>query len=187
MRMIVGLGNIGKQYEHTRHNAGFDVIDIIAKEKNVSFKEETKRHALIGFYHGKNGKTMLVKPTTFMNLSGDAVVSIMDYYDITMDDLLIIHDDMDLPVGKIRIRTSGSSAGQKGMGDIILKLANQNINRIRVGIGKHNKIDTIDYVLGKIHGEELEIYQQSLSKAAKAALDYGDGCTMAYIMNHYNG
>lgn len=187
MRVIVGLGNIGKQYEHTRHNAGFDVIDLMAKENHVEFKEDKKKHAYIGFYQSKSGKTMLVKPTTFMNLSGDAVVSIVDYYQINMDDLLIIHDDLDLPLGKLRIRTTGSSGGQKGMGDIILKLANANINRIRIGIGNNKLIDTKDYVLGKIHGDDLTIYNESLSKAAKAALEFGDGQTMAYIMNHYNG
>ena len=186
MFLVVGLGNPGAEYVGTRHNVGFMAADAV-HEKYGFGAFRAKFDGLIAEGNIEGEKVYLLKPQTFMNLSGNSVVKAAQFYKILPQNVVVIHDDMDLPVGKIRIRTSGSSAGQKGMGDIILKLANQNINRIRVGIGKHNKIDTIDYVLGKIHGEELEIYQQSLSKAAKAALDYGDGCTMAYIMNHYNG
>ena len=116
-RLIVGLGNPGKEYEHTRHNAGFEVIDLLLKELNLKL-DEHKFNADYTIYRYNGEKIILMKPLTYMNLSGNAVRELVNFYDIDIEDIIVIHDDLDLPVGKIRIRKSGSGGGQKGMGNI---------------------------------------------------------------------
>jgi len=184
MKLIVGLGNPGKEYEKTRHNAGFMAIDKLAEMIDVSFTQK-QFNALIGTAMIKGEKIMLMKPETYMNLSGEAVSSAVRYYKIDTQDILVLHDDLDLPVGKIRIRYQGSSGGQKGLKNIIDLLGTQDIKRIRIGIGKDPIIPIVDYVLGKIPKEQEETFNESLDKAAKAAraslvLNFQD------VMNRYN-
>lgn len=184
MKLIVGLGNPGKQYEQTRHNAGFRVIDEIAKEwgcqiNNKQFQALTATHIIDG------KKVMLMKPQTYMNLSGSSLQQAVSYYKINLEDILIIYDDMDLAIGTIRLREKGSSGGQKGMKHIIECLHSDEIARIRVGIGKNKQIDTVDYVLGKISGEETSIHQESLEKAKEAAI-YSITHTFSDTMNQFN-
>lgn len=186
MKVIVGLGNIGKEYEHTRHNAGFDVIDLVADQLNVSFHEERRMDGLMASVNVKGEKILLVKPTTFMNLSGRCVGKVMDYYNVDIEDLLVIHDDLDLPVGKLRLRQSGSNGGQKGMGDIIQVLGTQKINRLKLGIGRDTNIPVVDYVLGKFHDDDLKAFQQALVKSKDAVIDYINGDAFEIVMNHYN-
>jgi len=181
MKLIVGLGNPGKKYENTRHNTGFLVIDSILKKLNLELDTE-KFKALYTIYNHNGEKVIIVKPLTFMNLSGEAVIQIMNYYDISVDDLIIIHDDLDLPVGKVRLRKGGSSGGQKGIGNIIELLKTSDIKRIRVGIDKDPMIPVIDYVLGKIKKEDKEVYKDSIERAADAAiyaLDHNFDVTMS--------
>lgn len=173
MKIIVGLGNPGKEYAKTRHNTGFLVMDEILKKLNIELDKE-KYEALYTIYKYQNEKIYFVKPMTYMNNSGKAVKAIMDYYKLNVDDLLVIYDDLDLPVGKIRLRESGSCGGQNGMRSIIDLLGSQNIKRIRVGIGKDPLIPTVDYVLGKVSQSDKKEYKKALDKASEAVIYYLD-------------
>lgn len=173
MKLIVGLGNPGSEYENTRHNTGFRVIDLISQEMKAPLnKTDFKGIYAKTTYHGE--KVMLLKPQTYMNLSGEAIRSVMDYFHIDISELLVIYDDLDLPVGKIRLREQGSAGGQNGVKDIIKKLGTQQFARIRVGIGKDPRINAADYVLGKVRKEELEEYEFALVAAKDAAIDSVD-------------
>ena len=158
MKLIVGLGNIGREYENTRHNAGFMVIDKLASKLNVSF-DQSKFKASLAITNVNGEKVILMKPSTYMNLSGEAVLECVNFYKIAVDDILIIHDDMDLPVGSVRLRMQGSGAGQKGMKNIIDLLHTTQIKRIRMGIGRDQNIDVINYVLGKFRKDEIEVFE----------------------------
>ena len=164
MKLIVGLGNPGKEYEHTRHNMGYDTIDLLANSLNIKINKEKFQ----GIY-GKEDNIILFKPTTFMNLSGIAVRAIMDFYKIKIDDLLVISDDMDLPVGKIRLRERGSSGGHKGIQNIIDNIGSNEFKRIKIGIGRHN-IATNDYVLGKPTKEERVLIDKAINDGKDAIL-----------------
>ncbi len=169
MKLIVGLGNPGKKYEQTRHNTGFLVIDKVAERLNTKFNQ-SKFHSNYAVAIYNNEQVMLLKPQTYMNLSGEAVSAAVRFFKIKHEDILVISDDLDLPVGKIRLRPSGSAGGQKGLKNIIDHLNDMNIPRLRVGIGKNPLIDTADYVLGKVEPENREIYNKSIDEAAEAAL-----------------
>ena len=153
MKLVVGLGNPGKEYENTRHNCGFKAIDFYAKKNNLTFKE--KYNSLYTENIVNNEKIILVKPQTFMNLSGNAVRKFVDFYNIELSDILIIYDDKDFEVGKFKIKRNGSSAGHNGIKNIIDNLKTEEIQRVRIGISKKN-VPLINYVLGKINKEELE-------------------------------
>lgn len=167
MKLIVGLGNPGKEYEKTRHNAGFLAIDELAKDLKVEINMK-KFNALIGVYQLGQEKVILMKPQTYMNASGEAVIQCMNFYKIESKDLIVAHDDLDLPVGKIRLREKGSAGGQKGMANIIQHTKTQEIKRIRIGIGQDRLIPVVDYVLGKTKKEDLPLYEESIKKAAEA-------------------
>lgn len=179
MKIIVGLGNPGIKYEKTRHNAGFIVIDHLAQRLGVSVKT-LKFKALIAETFVMHQKVVLVKPQTYMNLSGEAVRAIMDYYDADIADLLVISDDKDLDVGALRIRQKGSSGGQNGIKNIIQHLATQEFARIKVGIGSNPLIATADYVMGQLDS------QASVVSASEAALDFMQGMDVLQLMNRYN-
>lgn len=183
--IIVGLGNIGKTYESTHHNAGFMALDEVAKANKLTFLEEKKFQAyVVEYFDGKN-KHYFVKPTTYMNNSGIAVKTILDYYKKTTDDLFVIYDDLDLPLGDIRIRKNGSSGGHNGIKSIIASVGTQNFARLRIGIKKQKEVDTIDYVLSKFSKKELAVMNETLEKMPNIIddlLNYG----VDYIMNHYN-
>lgn len=182
MKMIVGLGNPGKEYEKTRHNAGFMVIDALCKDLSLDLNQK-KFKALYAI--DKKLDCIVVKPQTYMNLSGEAVLALANYYRINKDDILVIYDDMDLPVGKIRIRERGSSAGQKGMANIINLLHSSDIKRIRVGVGKNKLIETVDYVLGKFTSDEQTTFQESVERSKEAIKAY---LTVDFqrVMNQFN-
>lgn len=166
MKLIVGLGNPGSKYEHTRHNMGFDTLDLL--NKTLKIKLDKKKFQ--GLY-GKGEDVILFKPETFMNLSGIAVREIMTFYKIDIEDLLVISDDMALPVGKIRLRDSGSSGGHKGLQNIIDNLGTDKFKRVRIGIGEP-KVNTIDFVLSKPSKEEAPLIDASQKKAKDAILEY---------------
>ena len=185
MYLITGLGNPTRQYEHTRHNAGFDCIDILAKTLEIKVNR-VREKALTG--KGKAGpeQVILAKPQTFMNLSGQAVVPLMNYYKIDISRLIVIYDDSDLDVGKIRIRKSGSSGGHNGMKDIIRAAGTQDFIRIRIGIGKRpDYMEMPDYVLGRPAGEERKLLDEALKQAAEAVLDIIEHGA-DHAMNHFN-
>lgn len=167
MKLFVGLGNPGKKYEHTRHNMGFDVIDLFSDLAQIDVDKEVF-HGLLGRGEALGEDVMLFKPTTFMNLSGTAVQELVHYFKINLDDVIIIFDDMALPPGKIRLREDGSSGGHKGMQNIIDCLGTEQIKRIRVGIGEPLDNDNIDYVLSKPIKEEREVIDLAIKEAVEA-------------------
>ncbi|MDH7602049.1 MAG: aminoacyl-tRNA hydrolase [Armatimonadota bacterium] len=182
MKMIVGLGNPGRQYAHTRHNVGFDVIDRFAKRRGVHTR--TRRHrALIGRLAQDDEEVLLVKPQTYMNNSGSAVAALAREYGLQPSDIIVVYDDIDLPLGRLRIRAKGSSGGHKGVESIIQCLGSSEFPRIRIGIGRAG--DAIDHVLSRFTRQEKTIIEPVIERAADA-LDVvlTDGLEAA--MNIYN-
>lgn len=166
MKLFIGLGNPGKKYEHTRHNMGFEVIDLFSDLSQIDVDKEVF-HGLLGRGTALGEDIMLFKPTTYMNLSGTAVQEVIHYFKVPLEDVVIIYDDMALLPGKIRLRLEGSSGGHKGMQNIIDCLSTENIKRIRIGIGEP-EYDTIDYVLSKPVDEEKEQIEQAIKDAVEA-------------------
>lgn len=168
MKIIAGLGNPTKQYEGTRHNVGFSVIYRLADKYNI--KMNIARHkALIGTGVIAGEKVMLVMPQTYMNLSGEAVGEIMRYYKAEPSDLIITYDDIDLDVGKLRIRAKGSAGGHNGMKSIIAHVGSEEFDRVRVGIGhKPPEFDLADYVLSRFGKDELPLIRDAVDNAADA-------------------
>lgn len=170
MYIIVGLGNPDKQYQGTRHNVGFDVIDAIAEKYNIAV--DTKKHlAYVGKGVIEGQKVILVKPQTYMNLSGESVRSVVDFYKVDPEqEVLIIYDDVSLDVGQLRIRKKGTAGGHNGIKSIISHLGTNVFPRIKVGVGEKPKgYDLADYVLGKFSKAEQEIMQDGYKQAAEAA------------------
>lgn len=184
MKIIIGLGNPGKKYENTRHNAGFKVMDALAKKCNLSYDQE-KFSAY--FAKGKvNGEdVVLMKPTTYMNNSGFAVRQVIDFYKASYDQVLIIYDDIDLPVGKIRLRQKGSAGGHNGIKSIIQALGTPTFDRIRVGTSRDSRIPIIQWVLTNFKEEEQKDLSQAIDHASDAAY-YAINHTFAQTMNTYN-
>ncbi len=185
MFCIAGLGNPGPQYQETRHNAGFLVIEHLAQKTGKNLNK-SGFHSLYGKALIGAEDTMLVQPQTFMNLSGQAVLGVMSYYKISVERLLVIYDDLDLPLGTIRFRLSGSPGGHKGLTSIIQMLGTQEIPRLRVGIGRpQNGQAVVDYVLSSFSGSEKKIFFDSIERAAIASTYFvTDGPD--YVMNHFN-
>ena len=185
MYLIVGLGNPTKKYEHTRHNAGFDSIDVLAAACSVRINRSVCKAHIGKGYIGKE-KVILAKPQTFMNLSGQSVNALMDRYKVDKEHLIVIYDDTDIETGRIRIRKSGSAGGHNGMKDIIAMTGTSEFVRIRVGIGKcPDYMEMVDFVLGHPEGEDKQKMQEAFRKAASAAEDIIiNGADHA--MNHFN-
>ena len=170
MFIIAGLGNPDRQYEGTRHNAGFDVIDRIAEKYNIAV--DTKKHrACIGKGIIGGQKVLLAKPQTYMNLSGESIRSLVDYYKIDEEnELLVVYDDISLDVGRLRIRAKGSAGGHNGIKNIIAHLGTQVFPRIKVGVGEKPKgYDLADYVLGHFSKAERERMEEGYDNAVRAA------------------
>lgn len=184
MKLIVGLGNPGKEYEETRHNCGFMVMDRLSEKLNESICQNKFKGLYTKFkYHGED--VILLKPQTYMNLSGDSVSAIMQFFKINQDDLLVIYDDLDMPVGKLRLRKNGSAGGHNGIKSIIAHLNSQEFKRIRVGIDRHKYMKVVDYVLSRFSKEENEAIDQGIENAANAVIDFLDH-DFDYVMNRYN-
>ena len=186
MYIIVGLGNPDRQYQNTRHNIGFDVIDEIADKNHITVGEK-KHKALIGKGFVGGQKVVLVKPQTYMNLSGESVREVIDFYKVDeKNELIVISDDISLDVGQIRIRKKGSAGGHNGLKNIILHLGHDEFQRVKMGVGeKPVGFDLVDYVLGHFPKEEREIMDESAGRAAKAIeVMITDGADAA--MNLYN-
>ena len=169
MKLIVGLGNPGKKYEHTRHNMGFDVVSLFAEQAQIDIDKESFK-GLVGRGKVFDEDIFILKPQTFMNLSGESVSEIVSYFKIPLEDIVVVYDDMALPVGSIRLRPSGSSGGHKGIQNIIDHLHSEDIKRIRIGIGEPT-FDTIDYVLSKPLKEEKPLIEEAINLAASALKD----------------
>ena len=186
MYIIAGLGNPDRQYEGTRHNAGFDVIDRIADKYNISI-DGRKHRAYIGKGIINGQKVILAKPQTYMNLSGESILSLVDYYKIDEEtELLVIYDDISLDVGQIRIRARGSAGGHNGMKNLIAHLGTQVFPRIKVGVGEKPKgYDLADYVLGHFSKAERELMDEGYDHAVRAAEMIIAG-EMSEAMNEFN-
>lgn len=187
MIMIAGLGNPTKKYENTRHNMGFDCVDILAERLGVKFKQ-SRFGALVAKGVWKGEQVILVKPLTYMNLSGNAVAPIAKYYRIdTKKELVVIFDDTDTDIGKIRIREKGSAGGHNGMKSIISHLGHEEFIRIRVGIGKRpEQMDMADFVLSRFNSADRRLIDEAQEKTADAALDMIEN-GVSHAMNRYNG
>ncbi len=170
MFLIVGLGNPGRQYEHTRHNVGFDVMDAIAEKYNISISEK-KHKALCGKGVINGVKVVLAKPQTFMNLSGESVESLLSYYKLDPEEeMLVIYDDICLAPGNLRIRKKGSAGGHNGIKNIIAQTGTQNFLRIKVGVGEKPKgWDLADYVLGRFDNDDRAAVEEAIGQAVLAA------------------
>ena len=184
--MIVGLGNPGLAYRHTRHNFGFLAIEELADALNIPLKR-VKFKAMIGEGRFGESKVVLVKPLTFMNESGRAVAPLLRFYKIPLSNLLVIHDDLDLPLGTLRLRPSGGTSGQRGMASIITQLGTQDFPRMRLGIGRPpGQMDPVDYVLKDFLPSEKELLKIVLQTAVEASQTFiNEGLTKT--MNKYNG
>ena len=186
MYIIVGLGNPSKQYEGTRHNAGFMTLDVLADRYNIDISEK-KHKALCGKGVIEGNKVVLLKPQTFMNLSGESVRAAADFYKVAPEEIIVIYDDISLEPGQLRVRKKGSAGGHNGMKNIIAHLGTQDFPRIRVGVGeKPAGMDLADYVLGRFSKGERELLEEAFKEGAQAAVAIlCDGIESA--MNQFNG
>lgn len=184
--LIVGLGNPGKQYENTKHNIGFLGVDELARRHGLVFgKTERKAKTADGLIGER--RVLLAKPQTYMNLSGEAVRSLVDFYKVELANLIVIYDDLDLPLGTLRLRMTGSAGGQKGIKSIIQHLGTQDFCRVRIGIGRPpGRMDPAAYVLHPFVGDDAITVRLMVERAANAVETWlEDGIELA--MNRYNG
>ncbi len=187
MYIIAGLGNPGNKYEGTRHNIGFEIIDYVARTYNININKLGFK-SLYGQGMIEGEKVILLKPQTFMNLSGQAVKEICDFYKIPSENFIVVYDDVSLPIGKMRIRPKGSAGGHNGIKNIIYMLNTDVFPRIKVGVGApaHPEMDMADHVLGHFSKEDFDILLDSAKKTAQAIpMIMKEGCASA--MNKFNG
>ncbi len=182
MKLVVGLGNPGRKYKNTKHNIGFMCLDLYAEMKSLKFKKENK-------FRGESLKIdnlILLKPHTFMNLSGESIRLVMDYYNIDVNDVFIIYDDLALPLGKLRLREKGSPGGHNGVKSIVQNLGTKEFQRLRIGIDNNPLIETKDYVLGKFTKNELKEVTNALNKTIEIIDLFKNDESFTSIMNQYN-
>lgn len=184
MFLIAGLGNIGRQYEHTRHNVGFDTIDLISDRYNIPINRE-KFKGMYGEGNIYGNKVILLKPSTFMNLSGESVREVLNFYKIKNENLIVLYDDISLEVGRIRIRPHGSAGGHNGIKSIISNLGVDVFPRIKIGVGQP-KGDLVSHVLGRFSKEEQEKLQE-VFKTSVDAVEVIIKNEIEEAMNKFNG
>ncbi len=170
MKLIVGLGNPGKKYENTRHNIGFKILEKVAEKREVVFRLESMYEARFAEMGELENRIKLVEPQTFMNESGRAVSKIKNYWKIDSEDIWVIHDDVDLKLGKIKVVLGGSSAGHKGVQSIIDNIGNE-FWRIRVGVGRSTNIPTDEWVLQQVSKDESEKYEEIIDRASVLVIE----------------
>ena len=187
MFLVVGLGNPDKKYKNNVHNLGFTAIDKVAEKLGVQFdKKGYKGEYALTNVAGE--KVMLLKPQTYMNLSGESVSQAVSFFKIPLDNVLVIYDDLDVELGKIRIRKSGSAGTHNGMKNIVLHLGNTNFPRIRIGCKPTNfKGDIIDYVLSNVTSEDKPYIDEAINKASNATVEFLKGEKFDVVMNRFNG
>lgn len=185
MFIIAGLGNPGRKYEHTRHNIGFITVDTLAEKHGIKINK-IKHKALVGEGMISGQKVLLVKPQTYMNLSGQSLREVVSYYKPELSNLITVYDDIDLPMGTLRIRRSGSSGTHNGMRSIIYDLQRDDFPRLRIGIGGERKMRLADYVTGGFGKEEKKLMKDSVLRAV-SALECILGKGIDQAMNEYNG
>lgn len=168
MKLIVGLGNPGEEYSKTRHNIGFMAIDKLAQKYNATFQLETKFKGMVANTNIDGKKVLLLKPMTYMNLSGESIIKVVNFYKIAIEDIIIISDDLDSHLGRVRIRDHGSAGGHNGLKSIVNHLKTEDYKRIKVGIDRHPQIPVIDWVLKKFTNDELASLESSFDNVIKA-------------------
>ncbi|MGM9927999.1 MAG: aminoacyl-tRNA hydrolase [Bacillus sp. (in: firmicutes)] len=185
MKLIIGLGNPGKDYEKTRHNIGFEVIDALAEKWNISL-DQAKHKGLYGAGYVNGKKVILLKPLTYMNLSGESIRAVMDYFKIDVEDIIVLYDDLDLAVGKVRLRQKGSAGGHNGIKSTIAHLGTDQFNRIRIGISRpQGGMSVTNHVLGRFKEEEWTELQPVISKCCEACQHFMDHSFLK-VMNDFN-
>ena len=184
MKLIVGLGNPGKEYDNTRHNVGFDIIDKYLKYKNID-SSKTKFDGI--YFEGNiNGeKIIFLKPQKYMNLSGEVVRKYVDYFKINVEDILVIHDDLDQEIGKIKLKQNSSSGGHNGIKNIEQHLNTKNYKRLKIGISNNKSMDTKDFVLGKFSKNDKELIDKSIDVCLNIIDDFFS-LDFDKLMNKYN-
>lgn len=188
VKMIVGLGNPGSKYEKTKHNIGFMAIDNIVKNLDVTFTDDKNFKAQIGSTFINHEKVYFVKPTTFMNNSGIAVKALLTYYNIDITDLIVIYDDLDMEVSKLRLRSKGSAGGHNGIKSIIAHIGTQEFNRIKVGIGRPLKgMTVINHVMGQFNTEDNIAISLTLDRVVNAVKFYLQESDFEKTMQKFNG
>ena len=186
MKLIAGLGNPGETYANTPHNVGFDVVDLLAQRFEAGWKNSSGFHASVARTTRTGELLLLAKPQTFMNLSGTSVAPLLRYYGGAPSDLTVILDDADLPLGKLRIRTSGGSGGHRGLASVIEALGTEAFPRVRLGVGREERSGLVGHVLGKFDGDRMVLVRAMIAAAADAAQCLtANGLNEA--MNRYNG
>lgn len=184
MKLIVGLGNPGKEYEKTRHNIGFMAINSLMKKYNFSLTHN-KFSGLYNIINIEGEKIVFLEPQKYMNLSGEVVIQFVNFYKININDILIICDDLDMELGKIRLRRKGSSGGHNGLKNIEEHLKTNEYKRLKIGISNNKQIDTKDYVLGKFNNENLETLNKSIDKVSSIIEDF-IRISFEELMSKYN-
>ncbi|MGI2329728.1 aminoacyl-tRNA hydrolase [Planococcus sp. YIM B11945] len=186
MKLIIGLGNPGKTYAGTRHNIGFEVVDFLASKWNAPLTQ-SKFKGMYSIIHRPEGKVMLLKPLTYMNLSGESVSALMDYYEIDIDEIVVIYDDLDLPTGQLRLRQKGSAGGHNGIKSLIHHLGTQQFNRVRIGISRPPAGMIVpDYVLSRFSKEESAEVEEAVQKSADAC-EFWLSKPFIDVMTKFNG
>lgn len=184
MFLVVGLGNPGDEYKHTRHNVGFDMIDLISNKYNININR-IKFKGMYGEGNIKDEKVILLKPTTYMNLSGDSIIEVVNFYKISKNNIIILYDDISLEVGRLRVRPEGSAGGHNGIKSIISRLGTETFKRIKFGVGKAEG-ELTSHVLGKFSEEERKLLNKVLEvgvEAVETIIDKG----VIESMNKFNG
>lgn len=184
MKLIVGLGNPGKEYQNTRHNVGFSMLDEYAQKHGVTISKEKFNGYYVEIFVNEE-KIILLKPLSYMNLSGEVVRKFIDFYKISLDDILVVHDDLDLPLGTFKLKERGSSGGHNGLKNIEYHLHTQQYKRLKIGISNDKDMDTKDYVLGTFSIEEKEKLNQ-LTPTILEILDSYISLPFSSLMNQYN-
>lgn len=185
MKLIVGLGNPGKEYENTRHNVGFMVIDKFINNYDNKVNPKGKFDGISYEVNISGEKVLLLKPQKYMNLSGEVVIKYLNFYKIDISDLLVISDDLDMPLGKIKLKLSGSCGGHNGLRNIEQNIGTQEYKRLKIGISNNKNIDTKDYVLGKLSRDDFNILNESIDKAVDIISEFVS-VKFENIMNKYN-
>ena len=186
MKLVIGLGNPGLKYENTRHNIGWMAVDYYTKENGIEMHLEPNFQGILGkaIYNGE--KVFFLKPVTYMNLSGESVIKVMNFYKINPEDILVISDDLDSTFGRIRLRAKGSSGGHNGHKNIASHIHTEEYKRIKIGIGRDENIGTIDWVLKKFSKDELITLSTVLDKVAHAIDDFSKGIDFEAISSKYS-
>ena len=186
MKLIAGLGNPGEGYANTPHNVGFDVVDVLAKRLETEWRNSSGFHARVARTAFAGETLMLVKPQTFMNLSGSSVVPLLRYYGGEPQDLTVVLDDADLPLGRLRIRSAGGSGGHRGLASVIEALGTEAFSRVRLGVGREERRGLVDHVLGKFDETRLSVVRATVEAAADAVMCLIEN-GLNESMNRYNG